>query len=82
MSDPSLEYIMRSRKPESQRVSKTNKEAKQNKSMKLSLRETSCDRCPTLPAALEAFALTTLVFFKGPHFSSGDLCSLILIAAL
>lgn len=50
--------------------------------MKLSLRETSCDPCPTLPAALEAFAVTTLVFFKGPHFSSGDLCGLILIAAL
>lgn len=61
MSDPSLEYIMRSRKPESQGVSKTNKEAKQNKSMKLSFRETLCDPCPTLPAALEAFAMTALV---------------------
>lgn len=81
MSDPSLEYIMRSRQSESQRVSKTNKEAKQ-KHETVTQRDFVCDRCPTLPAALEAFALTTLVFFKGPHFSSGDLCSLILIAAL
>lgn len=61
MSDPSLEYIMKSRKSESQGVSKTNSEAKQNKSMKLSLRESLCDWCPTRPAALEASALTTLV---------------------